>query len=102
MHADYFKRLMESSKLFCFFAKLKQFLYVKCTLLPDVNTAVRLTWPELGRLLTNSYLLMIPNWMTKIIVSNVIHYITHFREYNQITFDLTRLSHWLTQDNLVP
>ncbi len=41
MHAaDYFKRLMESSIFFIyFFAKLKQFLYDKCTLLQDVNTA---------------------------------------------------------------
>ncbi len=34
---------------------------------------------ELGRLLTNYNPLLIPIYMTKIVVSNVIHYITHFR-----------------------
>ncbi len=33
---------------------------------------------ELGRLRTNCSPLLIPNYMTKKIVSNVIHYITHF------------------------
>ncbi len=32
-----------------------------------------------GRLLTNYSPLLIPNYMTKIVVSKVIHYITHFR-----------------------
>ncbi len=34
---------------------------------------------ELGRLLTNCNPLLIPDYMTKIVVSNVIRYITHFR-----------------------
>ncbi len=34
---------------------------------------------ELGRLLTNCNPLLIPDCMTKNVVSNVIHYITHFR-----------------------
>ncbi len=33
----------------------------------------------LGKLLTNCNPLLIPNDMTKIVISNVIHYITHFR-----------------------
>ncbi len=34
---------------------------------------------ELDRLLTNCNPLLIPNYMTKNVVSNIIHYITHFR-----------------------
>ncbi len=34
---------------------------------------------ELGRLLTNCNPLLIPDYMTKIVVSNVIRCITHFR-----------------------
>ncbi len=37
------------------------------------------TYTELGRLLTNCNPLLIPDYMTIIVVSNVIHYITHFR-----------------------
>ncbi len=36
-------------------------------------------YTELGRLLTNCNLLLIPDYMKKIVVSNVICYITHFR-----------------------
>ncbi len=43
---------------------------------------------ELVRLLTNCDLLLISNYMTKIVLSNIIHYITNFRQYNQITFRL--------------
>ncbi len=42
--------------------------------------------PELGRLLTNCNSLQIPNYMTKIVLSNVIHYIKDFRQYNQTIF----------------
>ncbi len=33
-----------------------------------------------GRLITNCNLLLIPDYMTKIVVSNIIRYITHFRQ----------------------
>ncbi len=36
-------------------------------------------WTELGRFLANCNSLLIPDYMTKIVVSNVIRYITHFR-----------------------
>ncbi len=36
-------------------------------------------YTELGRLLTNCNPFLIPDYMTKIVVSNVIRYITHFR-----------------------
>ncbi len=31
---------------------------------------------------------LIPNYMMKIVVINIIHYITYFRKYNQTTFRL--------------
>ncbi len=36
-------------------------------------------YTELGRLFTNCNPLLIPNYMTKTVVSNVTHYIAHFR-----------------------
>ncbi len=59
----YYSRLTQSIAHMCFRGHLKHEM--------DLGA-------ELSRLLTNCNLLLIPNYMTKIVVSDVIHYITHF------------------------
>ncbi len=51
---------------------------------------IGLTHTVLGRLLINCVLLLITNYMMEIVVSKVIHYITHIRLYNQTTFNYFR------------
>ncbi len=78
-----------------FFKRRKlHFFWRLCHVWDTAKDSLRYLSTELGRLLTNCSQLLIPNYMTKTVVSNVIHYITQFSSYNQTTF-------WLLWTKLV-
>ncbi len=52
---------------------------IRMRIMCSVYVCRHVVFPELGRLLTNCNPLLIPDYMTKIVVSYIICYITHFR-----------------------